>query len=49
MGMKAYLTSARAQELAPSFDDFDAFVRQLHGCKTWRVYAHILHYVLPRV
>ena len=38
-GCNAYLTPAHSQGFAPHFDDVDAFILQVEGCKRWRVYA----------
>eukprot|EP00753_Platysulcus_tardus_P020065 PLAT772.1.p1 GENE.PLAT772.1~~PLAT772.1.p1 ORF type:complete len:549 (-),score=242.69 PLAT772.1:41-1633(-) len=38
-GCNAYLTPAGKQGFSPHYDDIEAFVMQLEGCKAWRVYA----------
>ena len=48
-GANVYATPANAQGFAPHWDDIDAFVMQLEGSKTWRVYApRTAHEALPR-
>eukprot|EP00937_MAST-01D_sp_MAST-1D-sp2_P001596 g1596.t1 len=48
-GANAYYTPAGAQGFSPHFDDVEAFALQLHGRKTWLLYApQDLGRALPR-
>lgn len=38
VGANVYLTPVNHQGFAPHFDDIDAFVCQVTGCKRWKVY-----------
>ena len=49
MGSNSYLTPPGSQGFAPHFDDIDAFILQLEGSKTWKLYAPTsARNVLPR-
>lgn len=39
VGANVYLTPVDHQGFAPHFDDIDAFICQVAGCKRWKVYA----------
>lgn len=39
VGANVYLTPVDHQGFAPHFDDIDAFICQIAGCKRWKVYA----------
>ena len=46
----SYLTPPGTQGFAPHYDDIEAFVLQVEGCKRWRVYRpHKSQNQLPRV
>ena len=48
-GANVYATPPGKQGFAPHWDDIDAFILQLEGCKHWRVYApRTQAEVLPR-
>lgn len=38
VGSNLYLTPPNSQGFAPHYDDIEAFVLQIQGCKYWRVY-----------
>jgi lysine-specific demethylase/histidyl-hydroxylase NO66 len=39
VGANTYLTPPKSQGFAPHYDDIEAFILQLEGSKTWRIYA----------
>ncbi|GJP35283.1 hypothetical protein CLOM_g19776 [Closterium sp. NIES-68] len=41
VGCNVYLTPAASQGFSPHYDDIDAFVLQIEGCKRWRCYRGV--------